>query len=144
MSETPVVDTRRVLHRRPTPGEQWTKSFSFRIQLDDGQWISIQQQASRNPCHGQPSEPYEWQCSREHVGVGVRVQGRVMDGSVRARCAVVRHVCAPGVRLAGVRRDRVVERGCSCRRVGPWGSEKGGEFFHTRSRRCSRLPVRIP
>ena len=51
------------------------------------------------------------------VGVGVRVQERVMDGSVRARCAVVRRVC-----LAG---DRVVERGC---RSGAMG-QRGGEFF---------------
>ena len=54
--------------------------------------------------------------ARDDVGVGVRVQERVMDGSVRARCAVVRRV-----RLAG---DRVVERGC---RSGAMG-QRGGEF----------------
>ena len=42
--------------------------------------------------------------SRCGVGVGVRVQERVMAGLVRVKCAVVRRV-----RLAG---DRVVERRC--------------------------------
>ena len=42
--------------------------------------------------------------ARDDVGVGVRVQERVVDGLVRVRC-----VAAQRVRLAG---ERVVERGC--------------------------------
>ena len=52
------------------------------------------------------------------VGVGVRVQERVLDGLVRARCVVVQRV-----RLAG---DRVVGRGC---RRGAMGQRGGGNFF---------------
>ena len=55
--------------------------------------------------------------ARDDVGVGVRVQERVVDGLVRARCVVVQHV-----RLAG---DRVVERVCRSGAMVQWG----GEFF---------------
>ena len=59
-------------------------------------------------------------CEWGGVGVGVRVQERVLGGLVRARCVVVQRV-----RLAG---DRVVERGC---RRGAMG-QRGVLFFHTR------------
>ena len=53
------------------------------------------------------------------VGVGVRVQERVLDGLVRARCVVVQRV-----RLAG---DRVVGRGC---RRGAMGQRGGGKIYY--------------
>ena len=55
--------------------------------------------------------------ARDDVGASVRVQERVVDGLVRARCVVVQHV-----RLAG---DRVVERVCRSGAMVQWG----GNFF---------------
>ena len=55
--------------------------------------------------------------ARDGVGVGVRVQERVLGGLMRARCIVVQRVCPAG--------DRVVERECRSRAMG----QRGGGFF---------------
>ena len=61
MSETPVVDTRRVLHRRPHAWRAADQIVS-RIQQHGRQQLQLRQQATRNFSNGQPPKHDEWQC----------------------------------------------------------------------------------